>query len=251
MIEQLLNYTITLLSIYRILQSTDWIPRSCEISLKFYSKIRHTVAWSRLGNIFPFDHAIEVTLTHEPSRWWHRSRRAPARSCPRASACVRAYVRTCNVRGHDVPFARGAAPTGPRTRLRLSSANGFRFSTAVGCHVKLHRRAFLSHGHVYTRRHWRRACRGVRCRIGSCPGWADPTFTHVPSQLSRVIVSCWFCQPHLRIARHVGRSFREHANSADSSILRSRCFARSTLLFLPWKDHGIARVDFWWPPVNI
>jgi len=49
----------------------------------------------------------------------------------------------CNVHAHDVPFARGASPT--EARLRLSSANEFRFSAVVGCHVKLHRRAFFFH----------------------------------------------------------------------------------------------------------
>lgn len=52
----------------------------------------------KLGNIFPFDLAIEVTLTHEPShRWWHRPWRVPVRACAQyiyAHACF-AHVCVC------------------------------------------------------------------------------------------------------------------------------------------------------------
>lgn len=59
-------------------------------------------------------------------------------------ARLRMRVHTCNVHADgDVPFARGASSTGPRPAFDLSSTNEFRFS-AVGCHVKLHRRASLS-----------------------------------------------------------------------------------------------------------
>jgi len=116
--------------------------------------------WIQLGNIFP-----STSQSKWPSRMNHPvdgidPEGFPAHMCPtRVYVCVR--IR--NMYAHDVLFARGASPSGPPSiieRKRVSI-----FIETVGCHVKLHRRAFPSHSHVYTRRHWRHACRGVEYRI--------------------------------------------------------------------------------------
>lgn len=137
------------------------------MSLKFYSRIgilhmpHRTATWIQLGNIFPstsqskwpsrMNHPVDGI---DPEGYW--------RICAytRVYVCVRTYMRTCTL----TTFCSHAVLRRP-ARLRLSSANEFRFSSTVRCHVKLHRRAFLSHSHVYTRRYWRHACRGVEYRI--------------------------------------------------------------------------------------
>lgn len=62
--------------------------------------------------------------------------------------CVRAYVRTCNMRAHDVPFARGAPPTGARGPPSIIERKRISIFSVRG--VPLHRRAFLSYSHTCT-----------------------------------------------------------------------------------------------------
>ena len=87
----------------------------------------------RNGNVdstrkhFPVDLAIEVTLTHEPSRWWHRSRRVPSAYVSYACLRMRSYICvTCTL----TTFCSHAVLRHP-ARLRLSSANEFRFSSKL------------------------------------------------------------------------------------------------------------------------
>lgn len=110
---------------------------------------------------FPVDR-IEVTLTHEPPRWWHR----PWRVLGRVLRVV--FVRVCV---HALSTLLGShAPGGRRLALDYRAQTSFDFQRS--CRVPretLQTRLFLSHGRVHSIAIEQRVrARGLRraCRVG-------------------------------------------------------------------------------------
>lgn len=181
----------------------------------------------------------------------------------RAHVCAFVHVRMCT-RARSRRFVRTRCLTGPRPAFDYRAQTSFDFQRpwgAMGCHVKLHRRAFLSHSHVYTRPPLKTRVPRGRTRSRVCPGWADPTFTHVPSQLSREIVSwllglsatfpfanCETRRPIFSmrtIISRLSRTFEELRKNVEGA---SSFFFREERIR---KDHDATRVDFCWLLVNI
>lgn len=194
---------------------------------------RRTATWSQLGNIFP-----STSQSKWPSRMNHPvdgiDPEGSRRVCTRAYVCAFVHVRMCTRARSRRSVRTRCLVDRPEARLRLSSANEFRFSAwgAMGCHVKLHRRAFLSHSHVYTRPPLKTRVPRGRTRSRVCPGWADPCLPTCPRNCrERSLVGCWVCRPRfrLRIAKRVGQFFPCGRPSADS-VAHSRSFART------WKE---------------
>lgn len=139
--------------------------------------------------------------------------------------------------------------------LRLSSANEFRFSATVGCHVKLYRRFFLSQPLPYVHMSPLRRVRGDAWSVSEKDYFFPSAFIHVFSQLSWEIVSfvcIYACESReKRVIWHV-----RDANPVADRCRRSKCVdpcakrAKGHPLLRTRKDHGDTEW-IWRPSVNI
>lgn len=109
-----------------------------------------------------------------------------------------------------------------RARLRLSSANEFRFSAAAGCHVKLHRGASFFRSRCRVCIHvapLRRACERGDTRVSGREELSSPrVYPRALAQLSREIVSS-VCRPRVFACESLVKS----ASFANPAADRMAC----------------------------